>query len=63
MGYLVFFSKWYLASHGGKDELKGATPIVITFQRFILYTLASSGSNYSPKIPIYAYVTALNQTH
>jgi hypothetical protein len=27
--------------HGAKDELKGATPIGITLQRFILYILAS----------------------
>jgi hypothetical protein len=32
---------WYLANHGAKDGLKGATPIGITLQRFILYTLAS----------------------
>jgi len=57
MRYLVIFiSKCYLANHGAKDELKGVTPIGITLQRFILYTLASFGSNYSPTISIYAYV-------
>ena len=61
--YLVLFiSKCYLANHGAKDELKGTTSIGITLQRFILYTLASFGSNYSPTIPIYAYVRASNQT-
>ena len=58
----AIFSKWYRANHGAKDELKGATPIGITLQRFTLYTLASFGSNYSPTIPIYAYVRASNQT-
>ena len=52
----------YLANHGAMDELKGATPIGITLQRFTLYTLASFGSNYSPTIPIYAYVRASDQT-
>ena len=35
-----------------------ATPIGITLQRSILYTLASFGSYYSPKLPIHAYVQA-----
>ena len=48
----------YLANHGAKDELKGATSIGITLQRFTLYTLASFSSNYSPTILIYAYVRA-----
>ena len=52
----VFVSKWYLANHGAKDELKDATSIGIALQRFILYTLASFDSNYSLTIPIYAYV-------
>ena len=30
----------YLANHGAKDGLKCATPIGITLQRLILYTLA-----------------------
>jgi hypothetical protein len=59
----VSISKWYLANHGAKDELKGATLIGIMLQRFILYTLTSFGSNYSPTIPIYTYVQASNQTH
>ena len=58
----MFVSKWYLANRGTKDELKGATPIGITLQRFILYTLASFGSNYSPTFLIYAYVQATIQT-
>jgi hypothetical protein len=59
MGYLVFFvSKWYLANHGAKDELNGATSIGIMLQRFILYTLASFGSNYFPTLLIYAYMQA-----
>jgi hypothetical protein len=33
--------------------------IGITLQRYILYTLASFGSHYSPKLPIYAYVCKL----
>ena len=53
---------WYLVNYGAKDELKGATLIGITLQRFILYTLASFGSNYSPTILIYVYVRASNQT-
>ena len=61
-GIQCFVSKWYLANHGAKDELKGATPIGITLQKFILYTLASFGSNYSPIIQIYAYVRTSNQT-
>ena len=60
MGFLVFLL--YLANHGAKDELKGATPISIRLQRFTLYTLVSFGSNYSPTIQIYAYVRASNQT-
>ena len=61
--YLVrFIFKCYLANHGAKDELKGATPIDIKLQKFTLYTLASFGSNYSPTIPIYAYVRASTQT-
>ena len=43
----VSISKWYQANHGAKDELKDATPIGITLQRSILYTLASFGSYYS----------------
>jgi hypothetical protein len=53
-------SKWYLANHGAKDEVKGATLIGITLKRFTLYTLASLGSNYSPTLLIYAYVRASN---
>ena len=53
-----FISKWYRANHGAKDEFKGATPIGIMLQRSILYTLASFGSYYSPKLPIHAYVQA-----
>jgi hypothetical protein len=34
------------------------TPIGITLQRSILYTLASFGSHYSPTLPIHAYVQA-----
>jgi hypothetical protein len=51
-----------LANHGAKDGVKSATPISITLERFILSTLASFGSNYSPTISIYAYVQASNQT-
>ena len=39
MGFLVFFM--YLANHDAKDGLKCATPIGITLQSLILYTLAS----------------------
>ena len=59
MRYLVFvFSKWYLVNHGAKDGVQMATPIGIMLQRSILYTLASFGSYYSPKLPIHAYVQA-----
>ena len=45
-----------VATHDAKDGVKSATPIGITLQRFILYTLASFGSYYSPTFLIYAYV-------
>jgi hypothetical protein len=50
------FCKCYLTNHGAKDGVQMATLIGITLQRFILYTLASFGSYYSPKLPIHAYV-------
>jgi hypothetical protein len=59
MGFLVFLLS---TSHGAKDGVKSATPIGIMLQRFILNTLASFGSNYSPTISVYAYVRASNQT-
>ena len=59
MKYLVcMFYKSYLTNHGAKDGVQMATPIGITLQRFILYTLASFGSYYSPKLSIHAYVQA-----
>ena len=56
---MFVFSKWYLVNHGAKDGVQMATPIGITPKRSILYTLASLGSYYSPKLPIHAYVQAL----
>ena len=53
---MFFISKCYLSNHGAKDELKGATPIGITLQRFTLYTLVSFSSNYSPTISIYPFL-------
>ena len=50
--------KCHLTNHGAKDGVQMATPIGITLQWFILYTLASLGSYYSPKLPINAYVQA-----
>jgi hypothetical protein len=52
------FFKWYLANHGAKDGVQMATPIGITLQRSILYTLSSFGSYFSPKLLIHAYVQA-----
>jgi hypothetical protein len=58
MRYLVFMLSWkfkwyaksYLTNHGAKDDVSMATPIGITLQMSILYTLASFGSYYSPKL-------------
>jgi predicted solute-binding protein len=50
------FCKCYLTNHGAKDGVQMATPIGITRQRSILYTLASFGSYYSPKLLIHTYV-------
>ena len=50
---------------GAKDGIL-ATPIGIMLQRSILYTLASFGSNKSPKTLIHAYVqtwTKLMEAH
>ena len=55
---MSFILKWYLANHGAKDGVQMATPIDITLQMSIIYTLASFGSYYSPKLQIYAYVQA-----
>jgi hypothetical protein len=52
------FCKCYLTNHGAKDGVQMATPIDITLQKSILYTLASFGSHYSPKLQIHAYVQA-----
>jgi hypothetical protein len=52
------FCKSYLTNHGAKDGVQMATSIGITLQRSILYTLASFGSYYSPKLPIHTYVQA-----
>jgi hypothetical protein len=52
------FCKSYLTNHDAKDGVQMATPNSITLQRSILYTLASFGSYYSPKLPIHAYVQA-----
>jgi hypothetical protein len=52
------FCKSYLTNHGAKDGVQMATPIGITLQRSILYTLASFGSNYSSKLLNHAYVQA-----
>ena len=52
MRYLVFvFCKCYLTNHGAKDGVQMATPIGITLQRSILYTLASFGTHYFPTLP------------
>ena len=48
---MSFVFKWYLANHGAKDGVQMATPIVITLQRSILYTLASFGRHYFPTLP------------
>ena len=47
-----------LVTNGAKDGVQMATPIGITLQRSILYTLASFSSYYSPKLSILAYVQA-----
>ena len=49
----------YLVNHDAKDELKGATPIGITLQRFILYTLASLSSANTPTNFIFMHVCKL----
>ena len=48
---MSFVFKWYLANHGAKDGVQMATPIGITLQRSILYTLASFGRHYFPTLP------------
>jgi hypothetical protein len=55
---VFMFCKSYLTNHGSKDGVQMITPIGITLQRSILYTLALIGSHYSPKLPIHAYVQA-----
>ena len=51
MRYLVIvFCKCYLTNHGVKDGVQMATPIGITLQRSILYTLASFGRHYFPTL-------------
>ena len=52
------FCKCYLTNHGAKDGFQMATPIGIMLQQSILYTLASFGSYYSPKLQILPYVQA-----
>jgi hypothetical protein len=52
------FYKCYLTNHGANDGVQIATPIGITLQRSILYTLASFGGYYSLKLQIHAYVQA-----
>jgi hypothetical protein len=52
------FCKSNLTSHGAKNGVQMATLIGIMLQRSILYTLASFGSHYSPKLSIHAYVQA-----
>jgi hypothetical protein len=52
------FCMCYLSNHDAKDGIQMATLIDITLQRSILYTLASFGSYYSPRIPIQTYVQA-----
>jgi hypothetical protein len=47
---MLIFCKSYLTNHGVKDGVQMATLISITLQRSILYTLASFGSHYSPKL-------------
>ena len=47
---MVIVFKWYLANHGAKDGVQMATPIGVTFQRSILYTLASFGRHYFPTL-------------
>ena len=48
---MFVFCKCYLTTHGAKDGVQMATPIGITLQRSILYTLASFGRYYSPTLP------------
>jgi hypothetical protein len=55
---VIVFCKFYLTNYGVKNGVQIATPIGITLQRYILYTLASFGSYYSPKLQIHAYVQA-----
>ena len=55
---MIVFCKCYLTNHGAKDGVQMVTPIGIMVQRSILYTLASFGSYYSPKLRILAYVQA-----
>jgi hypothetical protein len=55
---VFMFCKCYLTNHGAKDGVQMVTPIGITLQRSILYTLASFGSYFSPKLLIHAYVQA-----
>jgi hypothetical protein len=45
------FCKCNLTNHGAKDGVQMATPIGITLQRFILYTLALFDKHYSPTLP------------
>ena len=49
----------YLANHDAKGGLKCATPIDITLQRFILYTLASLSSAKTPTNFIFMHVCKL----
>ena len=43
--------KLYLTNNGAKDGVQIATPIGITLQRSIIYTLASFGRHYFPTLP------------
>jgi hypothetical protein len=51
------FCKSYLTNNGD-EGVQMATPIGITLQRSILYTLALFDSYHSPKLSLYAYVQA-----
>jgi hypothetical protein len=49
---VFMFCKSYLTNHGAKVGVQMAILIGITLQKSILYTLASFGTHYSPKLPI-----------
>ena len=48
---MFVFCKCNLTNHGAEDGVQMATPIGITLQRSIVYTLALFGSHYSPTLP------------